>query len=65
MLELSQHNQITIKTFEEISNSKKVNRTAESLRSRYNDYLCRIDERDMKKIISWIEKEGLDGFLVF
>lgn len=54
LLALSQHNQISIKTFEEISNSKRVNRNAESLKSRYHDHLYRIDEKDMKKIVNWI-----------
>lgn len=37
----------------------------ESLRSRYHDYLYKIDEKQMKKIVAWIEKEGMQGFLVF
>ena len=65
LLEISQHNQISIKTFEEISNSKRVHRSAESMKTRYHDHLYRIDEKDMKKIVNWIEKEGLDGFLIF
>lgn len=40
-------------------------RTAESLKSRYHDYLYKIEEKEMKKIVSWIEKEGVEGFLVF
>ena len=63
--ELSFYNQISIKTFEEISKSKKINRTTESLRSRYHEYLHKIDEREMKKIVTWIEREGVEGFLVF
>lgn len=54
LLQLSQHNQISVKTFEEINQSKRVNRTAESLKSRYHDYLNRVDEKDMKKIVNWI-----------
>ena len=42
-----------------------MNRTAESLKSRYHDYLNRVDEKDMKRIVNWVEKEGLEGFLVF
>lgn len=63
--QLSHHQQISIKTFEEISNSKRVHRTAESLKSRYHDYLYIIDEKEMKKIVNWIEKEGVEGFLIF
>jgi dihydrodipicolinate synthase/N-acetylneuraminate lyase len=35
------------------------------MKTRYHDHLYRIDEKDMKKIVNWIEKEGLDGFLIF
>lgn len=56
LMDLSQHPQVSLKTFEKISNSKKINRTTESLRSRYNEHLYKIDEKDMKKIVSWIEK---------
>lgn len=65
LLGVSQHSQISIKTFEEVSHSKKVNRNAEALKLRYHESLFRIDEKDMKKIVSWIEKEGVEGFLVF
>jgi hypothetical protein len=54
--QLSHFNQISIKTFEEISNSKKVMRSTESLKARYNDFLCKVEEREMKKIVNWIEK---------
>lgn len=40
--QLSHHNQISLKTFEEISKSKRINRSTESLRSRYSDYLYKI-----------------------
>lgn len=43
--ELSNHNQISIKTFEEIAKGKRINRSTEALRARYNDYLYRIDEK--------------------
>ena len=65
LLELSDHNQITVKTFENIAASKKINRTAESLRSRYHEHLHQIQERDMKKIVNWVEREGLDGYIFF
>jgi hypothetical protein len=65
LLELSDHNQISIKTFENISASKKINRTTESLKSRYHEHLFRIEEKDMKKIVNWIEREGLEGYLMF
>lgn len=42
LLALSSYPQITVKTFEEIVSKKRINRTAESLRSRYHDYLFRI-----------------------
>lgn len=40
--QLSDYNQISLKSFEEISNSKRINRSAESLKSRYHDYLYKI-----------------------
>ena len=42
-----------------------MNRATESLRSRYHDYLYRIDEKEMKKIVAWIEREGLEGYLLW
>jgi len=42
LLALSSYPQITGKTFEEIVAKKRINRTTESLRSRYHDYLYRI-----------------------
>jgi hypothetical protein len=39
---LSTYSQITVKTFEEIANKKRINRTAESLRSRYHEHLFKI-----------------------
>lgn len=65
LLALSSYPQITVKTFEEITAKKRINRTAESLRSRYHDYLYRIQEKEMKQIVSWIEKFGVSGYLNF
>jgi hypothetical protein len=39
---LSSFSVISGKTFEEIASKKKINRTAESLKSRYHDYLHKI-----------------------
>ncbi len=63
--ELSNYNQISIKTFEEISKGKRLNRSTEALRARYNDFLYRIDEKEIKRIVNWIEHEGLEGYLVW
>jgi hypothetical protein len=65
LLELSSYSSITQKSFEEIAERKKVNRSVDGLRSRYNDYLSRIGEAEMKKIVSWVELEGLEGYLYF
>ena len=65
LLALSGYGQITVKTFEEIANKKKINRTAESLRSRYHEHLFKIQEKEMKQIVSWIEKFGVAGYLSF
>ena len=62
---LSNYGQITVKTFEEIANKKRLNRTAESLRARYHEHLYKIQEKEMKQIVSWIEKLGVTGYLYF
>lgn len=64
-MELSTFSNITHKCFEEIAERKSVLRPVESLRSRYNDYLSKIGEPEMKKIVTWVEREGLLGFLYF
>jgi hypothetical protein len=56
LLQLSSYGSITQKSFEEIAERKKVNRSVEGLRSRYNDYLSRVGEAEMKKIVSWVER---------
>jgi hypothetical protein len=63
--EVSNYNQISSKTFEDIANSKKLNRTTDALKSRYQDLLCHIDEKEMKKIVDWVEKEGVEGYLTW
>lgn len=35
------------------------------MKSRYNDYLSKIGEAEMKKIVSWVEREGVEGYLFF
>ena len=37
-----------------IAAKKRPNRSSESLRSRYQDYLSNIGEAEMKKIVSWV-----------
>lgn len=63
--ELSTRDQISLKTFEEIAKGKRLNRSAEALRARYHEFLYKIDEKEMKKIVAWIEREGVEGFLVW
>lgn len=65
LLELSSYATITSKSFEEISSKKRPNRTSESLKSRYSDYLSKIGEAEMKKIVQWVEREGVEGYLYF
>ena len=65
LLELSKYNNVTLKSFEETHARGKVPRTVESMRSRYADYLSKVGEPEMKRIISWVEKEGVEGFLSF
>jgi hypothetical protein len=59
LLELSSYASITTKSFEEIAAKRRPNRTSESLKSRYSDYLSKIGEAEMKKIVQWVEKEGV------
>lgn len=63
LYELSQHTPITAKTYDAIAAEKKLQRTADALKNRYNDVLNKIDENEMKKIVKWIEDEGLEGYL--
>lgn len=65
LLELSSYATITSKSFEEIAAKRRPNRTSESLKSRYSDYLSKIGESEMKKIVQWVEREGVEGFLFF
>jgi hypothetical protein len=43
----------------------RISRSAESLKSRYNDYLNRVGEEEMGRIVEWIDVEGLAGYLSF
>lgn len=65
LLELSAYSSISNKSFEEIAEKGRPNRSVESLRSRYNDYLSKVGEAEMKKIVAWVEREGVEGFLFF
>lgn len=42
---LSSHTTISGKTFDEMAESKRINRTAESLKSRYHDHIHKIQEK--------------------
>lgn len=65
LLELSNYSTINTKSFDEISAKGRPHRSVESLRSRYSDYLSKIGESEMKKIVSWVEREGVEGYLSF
>jgi hypothetical protein len=65
LLELSSYSSISNKSFEEIAEKGKPNRSVESLKSRYNDYLSKVGEAEMKKIVNWVEREGVEGYLFF
>lgn len=56
LLELSSYQSINNRSFEEIAAKKRPNRSSESLRARYSDYLSKIGEAEMKRIVSWVEK---------
>jgi|JI61114C2RNA_FD_contig_41_3942174_length_895_multi_7_in_0_out_0_1 hypothetical protein len=64
-LEMSSCKNISSQVFEDIASKGKVNRTAESIKARFHDYLIKVTEKDMKKIVEWVEKEGIEGYLVF
>jgi hypothetical protein len=59
---------------EEVVGKGRVNRTAESIRNRFQDFLSKVQERDMKRIVEregvegylgFVEREGVEGYLVF
>lgn len=64
-LEMSSCKNITNQIFEDIAGRGKVNRTAESIMARFHDFLIKVTEKDMKRIVEWVEKEGLEGYLSF
>jgi regulator of replication initiation timing len=65
LLELSSYSAISNKSFEEVVAKKRIHRTVDSLKSRYGEHLSKIGEAEMKKIVSWVEREGVDGYLYF
>jgi hypothetical protein len=65
LLELSAYTSISNKSFEEIAERGKIKRSVDSLKSRYSDYLSKVGEAEMKKIVSWVEREGVEGYLYF
>jgi hypothetical protein len=65
LLELSSYVTISNKSFEDIAEKGRLNRSVESLKSRYNDYLSKVGEGEMKKIVAWVEREGVEGYLFF
>lgn len=62
---LSRQQNITNKTFDDISRQGKINRSAESIRSRYNEVICHINEEHMRRITEHLEKEGVEGYLTY
>lgn len=64
-LEMSGCKNISSQIFEDIASKGRVNRTAESIKARFHDFLIKVTEKDMKKIVEWVEKEGVEGYLVF
>ena len=63
--ELSRHSSVNNKTFDDISRQGKINRSAESIRNRYNEVICNITEDDMRKITEYLEKEGVEGYITY
>lgn len=65
LLELSSFGTISNKSFEDIAERGRLNRSVESLKSRYNEHLSKVGEAEMKKIVAWVEREGVEGYLSF
>lgn len=53
---LSKQPNVTNKLFDDISRQGRINRSAESIRNRYNEIICHLTEDDMKKITEYLEK---------
>lgn len=58
------------KKFDDLKNSSKIlkNRTAESLRSRNKDYICKLEIKDLRTIASTLQKnykECIKAYLIF
>lgn len=51
---LSKQANVTNKTFDDISRQARINRSAESIRNRYNEVICNITENDMRKITEYL-----------
>lgn len=64
MLDMSNHKVIDSKIYDALSESGKLNRTADSIKARFLEFLVKVQEKDMKKIVEYVEKEGIDGYLV-
>lgn len=62
---LSKQSSVTNKTFDDISRQGRINRSAESIRNRYNEVICHISEDDMRKVTEYLEKEGVEGYMSF
>ena len=62
---LSKQPNVTNKLFDDISRQGKINRSAESIRNRFNEVICHLTENEMKKITEYLEKEGVEGYLVY
>nr|AIT58615.1 Pat2 [Tetrahymena thermophila] len=57
--------QITKSQFQKLAEEGYVNRTYESIRSRYQDYLKFLTSEDYQNILSYIDANGLKGYLIF
>jgi hypothetical protein len=62
---LSQESNISAGSFKRLSDEGIVTRTPDSIRSRYQDFLKNLTKDDYQNIISFIDSNGLRGYLVF
>lgn len=63
--EFTQSQTILNSTFKIIANSGVVNRSFESIKSRYTDYLRHLKKEDFDMILAYYQKHGMRGYLVF
>jgi hypothetical protein len=65
ILEFSQLPKVESHHIKRIVDQNILNRTYDSVKSRYNDFLIKLGAEDIERIISFTEKYGIEGYLNF